>query len=299
MNILILGGTGFIGTHLARSYEESGDSVTVIDNYSTSNSGGLKVLKNIDIVYNDITKMDDSILYPYIGNADKIYFLAGSVGVSNIDSNPYQTLLNNVDICRKLIPLFEKAQRHVIFTSSSEIYGSAEYAFSEDDPASIPSSLNTRGGYATSKLLTEFMITSSSFPYSIARLFNVVGSGQLSKYGMVLPRFIEKAKKNKPLAIYGTGEQIRSFCHVSDAVSLLQKITPEDKLINIGNSEDPITMTTLAMLVIKLLHSKSIISYKNPRSGEIMYRIPDMSMAINKYDYKPRYDLGDIIKEMM
>ena len=171
--ILILGGTGFIGKYLARSYKKSGDDVTVIDNYSTSHSSGLK---NIDIVYNDIVKMDDSILYPYIGNADKIYFLAGSVGVSNIDSNPYQTLLNNVDICRKLIPLFEKAQRHVIFTSSSEIYGSAEYAFSEDDPASIPSSLNTRGGYATSKLLTEFMITSSSFPYSIARLFNVVGS---------------------------------------------------------------------------------------------------------------------------
>lgn len=294
--ILILGGTGFIGKYLARSHEESGDDVTVIDNRSTSNSSDLY---NINIVYNDITKMDDSILYPYIEESDKIYFLAGSVGVTNVNDNPQSTLLNNIDICRKLIPLFEKAGKHVIFSSSSEIYGSADYAFTEDDPASIPSPVNPRGGYAAAKLLTEFMITTSSFPYSIVRFFNVVGSGQLSKYGMVIPRFIEKAKKNKPLPVYGTGEQIRAFCHVTDAVNLLRQVTPEDKLINIGNSSDPITMTTLAMLVIKLTKSRSKIQYKTARPSEILYRIPDMSIAIDKYNYKPRYDLGDIIRDMI
>ena len=232
MKYLILGGAGFIGTHLAKQLIEDGHSVTIIDSLATSTHPN-----NSNFVWGDIRDMD---IEPFIKQCDVVYHLAGSVGVSHIDKNPQQTLFNNVELMNTLLPLFEKHQKKVIFASTSEIYG--EGPFSENDNASIGPSSTLRWGYAASKLLTEFMITASTFPYTIVRFFNVTGPGQSGNYGMVLPTFIERAQHNLPLPTYGDGKQIRSFCHIKDAIDALQLVEHTNREIyNIGN-ETPISI---------------------------------------------------------
>jgi UDP-glucose 4-epimerase len=295
-NILILGGAGFIGTHLVKRLLSTDNNVTIIDNLKTSNLNFTD--DEFVFLYADICSIDDTELLRIFENHDVIYNLAGSVGVDNIEKYPTETLLNNINLANKLIPLFEVAQKHVVFSSTSEIYGSSKIPFSETDVAMIPSPPDQRGGYAASKLLTEFMVTSHSFPSTVVRFFNVVGPGQLPDYGMVLPRFIDAAKNDDPLIIYGTGEQVRCFCHVDDAVTALTMM-PEypGQIFNIGN-DVPITMTELAELVIKISGSSSKIEYHTPRVNEIQDRTPNIDKLRGK-DFTPKYNLNNIIEDML
>jgi UDP-glucose 4-epimerase len=208
-----------------------------------------------------------------------------------------------VQLNNKLIPLFQKANKHVIFSSTSEIYG--EGPFHEESNASIGPSNKLRWGYATSKLMMEFMIRSSNFPYTIVRFFNVVGPGQLGDYGMVLPRFIQSAKEGKDLIVYGSGEQVRCFCHVEDAMEALVKVSKiNGELFNIGN-DSPITINKLAERVIELSGSNSKIVHVpyeqafSSNHADINVRIPDLKKIKQHIKYVPINMLDDIIKDML
>lgn len=295
MKYLILGGAGFIGTHLSKQLIEDGHSVTVVDSLETSSMP----VNNVKFIWGDIRNMD---IGAFIKQCDVVYHLAGSVGVSHIDKNPQQTLFNNVELMNTLIPLFEKYQKKVIFASTSEIYG--EGPFSENDNASIGPSSILRWGYAASKLLTEFMITASTFPYVIVRFFNVTGPGQSGNYGMVLPTFIERAQHNLPLPVYGDGNQVRSFCHIIDAITSLQIVEHTNREVyNIGN-ETPISVSELANRVITLTDSTSeikLIPYEEKFSehyGDIHWRVPDLT-KIRDIGYSPTLGLDDIIRDML
>jgi len=308
MNNLILGGAGFIGQHLTHKLLETRQArVTVIDNLKTSKINiadfQLKYKNLFNFIEGDLTEMEDDQLLRIMRDHHRIWHLAGSVGVEYIDKNPSETLFNNIKLSNKLIPLFQKIRnRPVIFASTSEIYGDGP--FNEESPASIGPSSKLRWGYATSKLMTEFMIRASDFPYTIVRFFNVVGPGQLGDYGMVLPRFINAAKEGSDLIVYGDGEQVRSFCHINDALTALIKVaTTNGELFNIGNDE-PVTIKQLAQRVIDLSGSTSkitIVPYEQAFSknhGDIIKRVPDIN-KLKSLGYTPKYNLDQIIKDML
>ena len=260
--------------------------------------------KNLfEFIEADLTTMDDTALLKLFGKQHRIYHLAGSVGVEYIDKHPSETLFNNLALNNKLLPLFQRANRHVTFASTSEIYG--EGPFYEESNASIGPSSKLRWGYATSKLMMEFMIRASSFPYTIVRFFNVVGPGQLGDYGMVLPRFVHAAKQGNDLIVYGTGNQVRSFCHINDATDALIKVSKTTgELFNIGN-DSPITIEQLALRVIELSGSNSKIQYVpyadafSTNHGDINLRIPDLSKIKQHVNYAPTHSLDDIIRDML
>lgn len=296
MKYLLLGGAGFIGTHLAKRLIKDGHDVTIIDNLATSHKPDYPVkFIEADIRFLDIDQ--------YLQETDVVYFLAGSVGVAHIDQHPKETLDNNLGLMHKLIPLFEKYQKKVVFSSTSEVYG--EGPFSEDNNLSIGPPSKLRWAYACAKLMTEFSITACTFPYTIVRFFNVVGPGQLGDYGMVLPRFVNAAKKNEPLTIYGDGLQVRSFCHVADAVEyllILENINGE--IFNLG-TDYPVRIRDLALRVVALAGSQSEINYVpyatafSKHHGDINRRLPDLTKLKYMTGYLPRYDLDTIIRDML
>lgn len=307
MNNLILGGAGFIGQQLAhRLLRTRQERVTIIDNLKTSriNLEDFAEYKNLfEFIEADITQMADDELLKLFSKNHKIYHLAGSVGVEYIDKYPSETLFNNLALNNKLLPLFQRANKHVVFSSTSEIYG--EGPFYEEANASIGPSSKLRWGYATSKLMMEFMIRASNFPYTIVRFFNVVGPGQLGDYGMVLPRFVQAAKEGKDLIVYGSGQQVRCFCHIKDAVDALVKVSAiSGELYNIGN-DSPITIGDLAERVIELSKSNSKVvrvPYEEAFSsnhGDINVRIPDLTKIKRDINYLPINSLDDIIRDML
>lgn len=308
MNILILGGAGFIGQHLAHTLLKDNNSVVVIDNLKTSNIdlddfkqyGGNFIFIKQDIIY-----FDDNDLLFLLGLHDIVYHLAGSVGVEYIDKDPAGALFNNVRLTNKLIPLFTQANKPVVFASTSEVYGdNPEGSFAETDNASIGPSTKLRWGYALSKLMTEFMMSASPFPHTVVRFFNVVGPGQLCDYGMVLPRFVHAARNNDPLTIYGDGSQIRCFCHINDAIrALLVMPNYPDEIFNIGN-DTQITIKDLAELVINITESESeiiFVPYEEAFSkhhGDILRRVPNIDKLKN-VGYEPQHTLENIIRDMI
>ena len=305
MKYLLLGGAGFIGTHLTNNLMDDGHEVVIIDNLATAK----EPKRYTDFVNGNVAELD---LDQYVRDCDIVYFLAASVGVDHIDKNPTTTLKNNIGLMQHVIPYLEKYNRRTIFSSSSEVYGDGvqhrsicfESIFSESKPLTIGPPTELRWGYASAKLTTEFMIAAGSFPHIIARFFNVVGPGQLPDYGMVLPRFIEAAKNNQDIIVHGDGSQIRSFCHVKDAVDFLRQLEYNEGIFNVGN-EQPITIAGLAELVVKLSGSQSKIKYKpynevfSKNTKDILFRVPDLTKLRSTIDFNPKYSLSDIIEDML
>ena len=297
MKYLLLGGAGFIGTHLSKKLIALGNDVTIVDNLTTS------VRPNYDVKFIEANIQQLDNLESLIADTDIVYFLAGSLGVEYIDKNPKATLDNNLGLMNTLVPLFEKHQKKVVFSSTSEVYGDGPFA--ENNNLTIGPPTKLRWAYAAAKLMTEFVIASNTFPYVIVRFFNVVGPGQLGDYGMVLPKFIEAAKAGTDLVVYSTGEQVRSFCHVSDAVDALLKIeTLNTEIFNLGN-EDPVTINQLAERVISLTGTQSKIKHVpyqvvfSKNHGDIIKRVPDLTKLKQFIGYTPKYSLDDIIKDCL
>lgn len=290
MKYLLLGGAGFIGTHLVKRLFKDGHEVTVVDSCLTSK----KPNYDVNFIQADLCHAPVESL---VASHDVVYFLAGSVGVANIVNNPHATLNNNIGLMSKLIPIFEKHQKKVIFSSTSEVYG--EGPFREDSSLNIGPPTDLRWSYAAAKLMTEFMITAGSFPYTIIRFFNITGPGQLGDYGMVLPRFIEAAKSGKDLIIHGKGDQVRSFCHINDAVEILLKLENiNGEIFNVGNNM-PVTIKHLAERVIALSKSTSQLKFIPIPHSDISNRVPDLTKLKYMTGFIATYELDDIIKDML
>ena len=303
--VVITGGNGFIGKHIATQHLNKGDHVCVIDNYSTSiKPTNLHTTQNLTAITYDLSNTLSDQIKRTIREADLVYHLASSVGVKHIDDAPGATLRNSMSINNNMFPLFEKYQSRVIFASTSEVYGNVEHA-KETDDLKIGSPDTMRWGYACGKLMSEFLLKTYSFPSTIARFFNVTGRGQLSDHGMVLPTFIERASRGDDIVIHGTGKQYRSFCDVRDAIGMLDVITGDahiGEIYNIGSSTNVHTIKELAEKVIILTESTSDIIYKrydecfSDQFGDIYKRAPNTD-KINKF-YTARYSLDDIILNM-
>ena len=307
MKYLITGGAGFIGSHLSEALSKRGDSVVVIDDLSTGKNTFNSSVEFIEGSIFDLPSMDK-----LISQSDYVLHLAAAVGVFNIVNKPLESLMTNIKGTEIILELCDKYKKPILITSTSEVYGkNNEVPLSESSDRVLGSPLLSRWSYSEAKAVDEsmayFYYQEKGLPVRLVRLFNTVGSRQVGNYGMVVPRFISAALMNEPLSVYGSGDQIRCFCHVSDAVRALLLVMDSDKSVgevfNVGNNQQ-ISIMELAKKVIEITGSKSTIekiAYEKayPEGFEDMQRrVPDISKIKQVLGWSPEINLDQIIKDI-
>ena len=307
MKYLITGGAGFIGSYLSEFLIERGDSVTVIDNLSTGKNRLNNSVQFIDGSIFDVTLMDT-----LISRNDQVLHLAAAVGVLNIVNNPLESLRTNIKGTENILELCSKYNKPVLITSTSEVYGKNDTVpLNEESDRVLGSPLLSRWSYSEAKAVDEsmayFYFQEKGLQVRLVRLFNTVGPRQVGQYGMVVPRFVTAALRNESIQVYGSGDQIRCFCHVSDAIRALLLVIDSDKAIgqvfNVGNNQQ-ISIMDLAKKVIKITGSKSEIkkipySEAYPAGFEDMQRrVPDISKIKNVLGWSPEIGLEQIIRDI-
>jgi UDP-glucose 4-epimerase len=311
MKYLITGGAGFIGSHLAEYLIARGDKVVILDNLSTGSSKNLEKLED-KIEFNCGDILDQNLVRKLVADSDQVIHLAAALGVLNIVNKPLDSLKTNLHGTELVLEACDKYKKPVLVASTSEIYGKNDKVpLSEEDDRIIGHPLKSRWSYSEAKAVDEslayFYYLENKLPIRIVRFFNTVGPRQVGHYGMVVPRFVDAALKNEPLSVYGSGDQIRCFCHVNDAVKALLLVMDSDKAIgevfNIGNNQQ-ISIMDLAKKVIETTGSTSVIqkiAYENayPEGFEDMQRrVPDISKIKQVLGWKPEINLDQIIKDI-
>ena len=314
MKYLITGGAGFIGSHLTESLLADGNSVIVIDDFSTGSPENLAAVKNhpaLTVIEEDILRGPG--LAKAVSASDCVIHLAAAVGVELVVHDPVRTLVTNVHGSERVLTYAADGGKRCILASTSEVYGkSTKPKFKETDDLCIGPSTNSRWSYACSKLLDEFFLMAlyrdRKLPGTVVRFFNTVGPRQTGRYGMVLPRFAAAALENRALPVYGTGEQTRCFCHVRDVVRALRLLIGQEQsyghVYNIGTSRR-ISIRTLAELVIERAHSRSgieIIPYEKayePGFEDMLNRAPDCSAIKDLCGWEPEIELEQIIDDVI
>ena len=314
MRVLLTGGSGFIGSHLAERLLGRGDEVVSIDNLSTGKLRNIKHLMN-DSSFTHFTadllsKEGRELLELETEKADLIFHLAAAVGVFNVVKFPAETIKNNIEITEHLLRIARKRMTKIVIFSTSEVYGkSSKFPFNEDDDIVLGPSKNARWSYAASKLVDEFLglafHNQHGLPVIIVRLFNTVGPRQVGHYGMVIPRFVEQAMSNKPITVFGNGEQSRCFCNVKDTIEALIGLTENEECVgevfNIGSSEE-ISIVELANRIKEITNSSSEITfvpYEEAYSDgfeDMMRRVPDTQKVHHFTSWKSTISLNETVK---
>jgi UDP-glucose 4-epimerase len=308
---LITGGAGFIGSFLAEKLLSRKNKVIVLDNLSTGNKNNLNsIWEDIDFVEGDVSDRD--LINNLVSSCDYVVHLAAALGVFNIINKPLKSLKTNLQGGEVVLEACDKYRKPVLIASTSEIYGKNDKVpLNEEDDRIIGHPLKSRWSYSEAKAVDEslayFYYLENKLPIRIVRFFNTVGPRQVGHYGMVLPRFVSAALKNEPLSVYGSGDQIRCFCHVDDAVRALLLVMDSDKTIgdvfNVGNNQQ-ISIMELAKKVIQITGSDSSIekiAYQKayPEGFEDMQRrVPDISKIKQVLGWSPEIKLDQIIKDI-
>jgi len=270
MRVLITGGAGFIGSHVAEALLARGDEVLILDDLSTGSVGNIRRIKDEPkLSYWFDSVMNKSLLAELVDESDLIVHLAAAVGVRLIVESPIRTIETNVRGTEMVLQAAQKKKKTVFIASTSEVYGKGNnIPFCEDGDMVLGPTTKGRWSYAASKALDEFLALAfwkeKKLPVIIGRFFNTIGPRQTGKYGMVVPTFVRQAMDDKPITVFGDGMQSRCFCYVADVVAALLKLVEEPaavgQVFNIGSSEE-ITIEGLARLVKAKLKSDSGIRY--------------------------------------
>jgi len=308
---LITGGAGFIGSHLVEILISRGDQVVVFDNLSTGLKSNLAgIIEEVKFEQGNI--LDKAVIDKLVADSDYVVHLAAALGVFNIVNKPLESLKTNLQGSEIVLEACDKYRKPVLIASTSEIYGKNDkMPLNEEDDRIIGHPLKSRWSYSEAKAVDEslayFYYLENKLPIRIVRFFNTVGPRQIGHYGMVVPRFVSAALKNEPLSVYGSGDQIRCFCHVDDAVRALLLVIDSEKAVgqvfNVGNNMQ-ISIMELAKKVIELTGSTSSIkkiAYENayPEGFEDMQRrVPDISKIKQVLGWSPEINLDQIIKDI-
>ena len=314
MNVLITGGAGFIGSHLAEALLASGSEVTVVDDLSTGSMDNIRHLlgrEGFRFVRESVR--NETTMAVLVDRCDVVYHLAAAVGVQLIVDRPVHTIETNIHGSEVVLNLANKFVRRIFVASTSEVYGkNTKVPFNEDDDSLLGSTRFTRWSYAASKMVDEFLALAYHDQYGlesvIGRLFNTIGPRQTGAYGMVVPRFVRAALGGNPLEVYGTGQQTRCFCHVADVVSALAKLMECDQaigqVVNIGTTES-CTIQGLAEKIIAMTGSSSEIrrltyeqAYGRP-FDDMLIRQPDLTKIRRLIEYEPRFSLTDALQSVI
>jgi len=314
MKVLITGGAGFIGSHLAEKLLMEGDEVYILDDLSTGcveNIGHFQQHPKFHYYFDTI--LNRLLLAELVDRADIIYHLAAAVGVRLIVESPVRTIETNVKGTEHLLEFASKRSKTVIIASSSEVYGKAsKLPFKEEDDLVLGPTIKGRWSYACSKALDEFLALAywkeKNCPVIIVRFFNTVGPRQTGQYGMVLPRFVSQSLAGSPITVYGSGLQSRCFTWVGDVVqaviTLARHPQAVGEIFNIGATEE-ITIRDLAFLVKDLTASKSEINFvpyaqAYEEGFEDMHRrIPSIEKIQNFIGFKPTVDIVGIVSKVV
>jgi UDP-glucose 4-epimerase len=313
-SILITGGAGFIGSHLAEALLAQGNSVSIIDDLTTGAIANIRHLKpnpNFKLTIGSIG--NEAVIAELIDECDVVIHLAAAVGVKLIVHSPVRTIETNVNGTEVVLRWAAKKGKRVLIASTSEVYGkSAQLPFCENADLVLGPSYLGRWSYACSKLLDEFLALGyyreHGLPVTILRLFNTVGPRQIGRYGMVVPRFVRAALRNEPLQVYGDGKQSRCFTYVGDAIqaiiSLLDNPAAFGEVFNIGNPEE-VTIENLAQRIIQLTKSASPIDYIPYEEAyevgfeDMRRRIPSIAKLNKVTGYQPTMNLDGILKAVI
>lgn len=313
MKILITGGAGFVGSHLADKLHKEGHDITVIDDLSTgrySNVGHLEGKERFRLIID--TVLNEGLMEELIKESDRVFHMASAVGVKLIMERPVQTIETIFRGTEVVLGFCARYRKRVLVPSTSEVYGKGtSVPFREDDDILKGSTSKHRWAYACAKELDEFLALAhwkeSRLPVVVVRLFNTVGPRQTGQYGMVVPRFIQAAIRNEPIPVHGDGSQSRCFGHVSDVVEALTKLieTPEcfGQVINIGNDQE-ISIKELAEKAIEMTGSSSAIKFIPYSEAygdgfeDMQRRVPSLEKANRLIGYQPTRSLTDIINDV-
>jgi len=311
MKVLITGGAGFIGSHLAERLLQDGCEITVVDNLSTGsikNIEGIREEPHFNFVKGNI--LDAGLMERLVSQSDVVYHLAAAVGVKLIADDPVHTIETNIAGTEVVLEAANKFRRKILLASSSEVYGKNEAVpFREDDDIVLGSTHMSRWSYACTKAIDEFLGLAFYQQYGlgvvIGRFFNTIGPRQTGQYGMVVPRFVKRALENKPVLIYGTGRQSRCFCYVGDLVEAIAGLMKSEKatgeVYNIGSNEE-ITIEDLADKIIEMTGSKSkkeFIPYEEAYGRPIedmMRRVPNTERIKKMIGWKPSTGLNKTLQ---
>ena len=313
MRILLTGGAGFIGSHLAEELISCGHMVTILDDFSTGNFSNLKSVQSsplLKLVEGNV--LQGEIVAELVNKSEYVFHLAAAVGVFNIVNNPLGSLMTNVRGTENVLALANNAKIPVLLTSSSEIYGkNTSRSLKESDDRILGTPTKLRWSYSEAKAIDESLayayFTQYGLETRIVRFFNTVGPRQLGNYGMVVPRFIKAALNDEPITIYGDGNQTRCFAHVYDVVDALMRIAFSTntigKAINVGNNVE-ISMKDLAERIIQETNSLSEIRYIPYESAygegfeDMERRVPNIDLINQLVGWKPTRDLTTIITDI-
>jgi UDP-glucose 4-epimerase len=314
MKILITGGAGFIGSHLAERLLELGREVFIIDNLCTGKLANIVKIQDHERLHLVVdTILNESVMNELIFKVDHIYHLAAAVGVRKIMDHPVETLDTNVKGTEVVLRLANQFKKKVFIASTSEVYGNhVEHSLKEDDNRVMGSVKKRRWAYACSKTLDEFLslayFDEKKLPVVIGRLFNTVGPRQTGQYGMVLPNFVQNALLGKSIAVYGNGTQSRSFTHVYDVVeaiiNLMDEPRAEGDIFNVGNDKE-ITINELAQKVKEMTGSGSEIEHipyekaYGPGFEDMERRCPNIEKLRKLIGFRPSYDLDAIVQSVI
>jgi len=314
MKVLITGGAGFIGSHLAEALLDRGDAALVLDDLSTGCMENIEpLIGRRGFEYRIGSATDAPLVTELVDRCDVTIHLAAAVGVKLIVERPVHTIETNVRGTEVVLTAAAKKKKLTVVASTSEVYGKGvKIPFSEDDDLQLGPTANSRWAYACSKALDEWLALAywreKGLPVIIPRFFNTVGPRQTGQYGMVLPTLVAQALRGEPLTVYGSGKQSRCFCHVRDVIRALLALveTPAaiGEVVNIG-SEEEVTIRRLAELVKEATQSPSdivLVPYTEAYAEgfeDMQRRVPDVRKLERLVGFRPQTPLEDVVRDVV
>jgi UDP-glucose 4-epimerase len=312
--VLITGGAGFVGSHLAEELLVGGAAVHVLDDLSTGAIDNIRHLKDRPAFgYTIESAATPAIIADLVDEADVVFHLAAAVGVELIVDSPVRTIETNVHTTEIVLAAANRKKKPVFVASTSEVYGkSAQLPYREDGDLVLGPTTTGRWSYACSKAIDEYLALAyhkeRGLPIVIGRLFNTVGPRQTGRYGMVVPTFVRQALASEPITVHGDGQQRRCFCHVQDVVraiaDLLETEAAVGEVFNIGSTEE-VTIFELAERVRSACGSDSeirVVPYEEAyeQGFEDMHRrIPDIGKIGDLLAWRPTRTLDEILHDVI
>ena len=311
---LVTGGAGFIGSHLCELLLDEGWDVWALDDLSTGSLANVDHLRDrpeFHLVVDSV--LNRAIVNELVYKCDVVYHLAAAVGVRLIVERPVHTLVTNLEGTEVVLEHCNRFGKRVLIASTSEVYGDHrdEKPLDEEARRVYGPTTQRRWAYADSKAMDEFLALAhhqeGGLNCIIARLFNTVGARQSGQYGMVVPRFVERALAGEPLEIFGDGRQTRCFCHVSDTIRglyALMELDSSGEIYNVGSSEQ-VSILDLAARVIENTGSASTTTFVPFAEAyghgidDMLHRIPSTEKIRAATGWQPTLALDEILADVI
>ncbi len=292
---LVIGGAGFIGSTLCRALLDKGHNVICIDNLHTGSIDNIKDIKSKNFVFRQMDVLDIGV-HNITANLDYIYHLACPASPIKYQEDAVRTLNICFNGTQNVLELARETKAQLIFTSTSEVYGDPLESPQRETYLGNVNCTGARSCYDEGKRVAESLIINygkqHGVNYAIARIFNTYGPNMSETDGRVVSTFLAQAKRGLALTVYGTGQQTRSFCYVTDLVEglVLLAESRESGPINLGNPEE-VTILELCYLIGDLTHNATPPIFMSRPEDDPCRRCPDITQAREKLGWQPTIDL--------